>query len=241
MVTNPFTRASQSSRQASDMFGAVGRGTQGAETLPGYAGNIVGSMNQFTNPYYDQVIDAALGRLGQTRDQNLLAVRDQAEAAGAFGGARQGLVEAEVMDDYTQSAGDLSSQLYQRMFDTSLGAAQQAENQRLANLQMKQAAGQNFSGLADQYFGFGRNIMDTQSRAGAMQRQLAQQLLTGGNEAFRGYATSPMQAIDLVNAVLSGDPRQAATTSSQTQTTQPGMFDYISMGTQMGGRLMGKK
>lgn len=239
MVTaNPFTRTRQTTDVASDIYGAVDRGTQGAETLGDFSGQLVGSMNQFVNPYYDQVIDAALGRMRDTRDENLMSVRDQAERAGAFGGARMALLEGDVMEDYTRSAGDMASQLYQRQFDTALGAAQGAEQQRLANLRTKTQAGQAFQDVADQYFTQGRTALQAQEAAGRQQQELAQAILTGGNQAFNQYTQSPMQALDLINAVLSGDPRQAATTSSQTSTTQPGMMDYLSMGLQTGARLL---
>lgn len=283
---------------------AVRRATAGMDNLEEYAGQIVGSMNQFINPYYDQVIDAAMGRLRDSRNENLLSIEDQAAAAGAYGGGRHGLVESQLYDDYSQTAGELASNLYQRQFDTALGAAQATEDQRLRGVNMNLQAAQMASNaqarqleallqaaltgesqrqsalglrlgaedrrlaglglelsaddrrlaslglglnaadrlqsIADQYTGQGMAGMQQQALAGAQQQALTQALLDQGSSLFDEYTDSPLDAIDLINAVMAGDPRRAAGTQTGTTTTQPGMLDYLSLGTQALGAWMGR-
>lgn len=239
-VGDPYRISANTAGRARDIYSAVDRGTQNAETLQDYAGQIAGSMNEFINPYYDQVIDRALGRMAETRDKSLQSVHNQAANTRAFGSHRHQLLQGDVHEGYMQSAGDLSARLYQQMFDTALGATQQAENQRLANMGLKLNTGGAFQGLSSQFFDYGDRITGAQAQAGNLQRQLAQQLLTGGNAAYDEYTKSPMTAIDLINAVLSGDPRQSATTSSRTQSQELGMLDYVAAAAQIGSRIATK-
>lgn len=283
---------------------AVRQATAGMDNLEEYSGQIVDSMNQFINPYYDQVISAAMGRLQDSRDQNLLSIEDQAAAAGAYGSGRHGLVESQVYDDFSQTAGELSSNLYQRQFDTALGAAhtteaqrlsgvnmnlqaaqmasnaQQrqmesllqaalgaegqrqnalglrlgaedrrlaglgmqlgAEDRRLASLGLAQSAGQSLMGVADQYMGQGMTAMQQQALAGAQQQALVQELLNSGSNLFDQFTSAPEDALDIISAIMAGDPRRAEGTQTEQTSTTPGMLDYLSLATQGLGAWWGR-
>ena len=106
------------------------------------AGQAVGGINTYMNPYTQQVIDTSMADLERQRQTQMNALGAQATAAGAFGGSRQGVAEAQTNQGFAQQGGQLASQLRQQGFNTALGASQQdIANAMQANLANQQAGG----------------------------------------------------------------------------------------------------
>ncbi len=109
--------------------GLIGRiATMAAQSTGGitredYAGNIKGSMGKYYNPYTSEVINNAVGDINRNRRIMNNEAASAAGAAGAFGGSRQGLVEAENNRNALEQVGDTSAALRAQMFDTAAGLA----------------------------------------------------------------------------------------------------------------------
>jgi hypothetical protein len=105
-----------------------------------------GDINAYLNPYLSNVESAAISRLQDTSQQNINRLGDQARAAGAFGGSRQGIAEGVALGEAARSAGELSGKLRAAGFDTAsaLLQADQANALRaaLANQQAGVTTGQ---------------------------------------------------------------------------------------------------
>jgi len=104
------------------------------------------NVQRFLNPATDQVVDRALQDIERSRQLAQQRVGDRAVAAGAFGGSRQGIVEAETNRGFADTAADTAAQLRQQAFDRAT-ALQQAEFDRgltaqRSNQQAGLAAGQ---------------------------------------------------------------------------------------------------
>jgi hypothetical protein len=84
-----------------------------------------GGINQYMNPYTQNVIDTSMADLERQRMMQQNQLGAQAGAAGAFGGSRQGIAEAETNRAFAQQGGQLAAQLRQQGFQTALGASQQ--------------------------------------------------------------------------------------------------------------------
>jgi hypothetical protein len=98
-------------------------------------------IGRYMSPYTQGVIESSLRTLGGAQEMALNKQAAQAEAAGAFGGSRQALAEAETRKAYGEQAADLVSKQMQQAFQQAQGAAQfdigqqaqaQALNQRAA-------------------------------------------------------------------------------------------------------------
>jgi hypothetical protein len=85
----------------------------------------LGGINQYINPYTQNVIDTSMADLERQRMMQQNQLGAQASAAGAFGGSRQGIAEAETNRAFAQQGGQLAAQLRQQGFQTALGASQQ--------------------------------------------------------------------------------------------------------------------
>lgn len=194
------------------------------------------SMNMYLNPYTDLVTNRSLDRLWDQQSRDLNMVRGQAAGSSAYGGARQGLVEAELMDRYTQSAGDLAANEYRTGFNTALGAAQTDRGQTIA-------AGQGLLQAAPVGFGLGQRVLQQQQAAGEQQRSLAQSILDQAAGQYQGYVNYPQMALARALQGIQGNPlgAESTITGEQTQTTtqQPGGLSYMSLLSGVGSAALG--
>ena len=210
-MANPYTQASQAQQAAmgttANMLGATA----------------AGGMAAYQNPYQQQVIDATLRDIGGAQQTAMNQLGAQASQAGAFGGSRHGIAEAESNKGFNQQALDAVSRMRQQGFNTALGASQ-------ADMQRQLGAASQLAGLGQQSFGYGQAIQNQQMQQGAMQQQMMQNLINSAKQQFAGYAGAPNQGLNtLLGAVYGTQPMMGSNTTSQ---FNPGLFNYMQMGAQ---------
>jgi len=209
-ASNPYQQAAGAQQAA---MARVGQGmTQTA----------AGGMGAYQNPYQQQVIDATLRDIGSAQQSAMNTLGAQATQAGAFGGSRHGIAEAESNKAFNQQAIDAVSRMRQQGFNTALGASQADLSRQLG------AAGQ-LAGLGQQSFGYGQAIQNQQMQQGAMQQQQMQNLINAAKQQFAGYAGQPNQAMNTFMSGISGMPNMGGQTSSY----NPGLFNYMQLGASM--------
>jgi hypothetical protein len=127
------------------MAGAMGYGaatgqasSAGQAALANAAMANMGNINQYMNPFTQQVIDASMSDLEKARQRAAQQVGQQAQAARAFGGSRQGVAEALSNQGFAEQAGRTISDLRARGFDTA------------SNLMQQDLARQQQAGLSNQ-------------------------------------------------------------------------------------------
>jgi hypothetical protein len=81
-------------------------------------------LNPETNPFIAQTAQAALKPVQQAFDANKLAMNDMAISQGAYGGARQDLQQNRLMDDFTNTAGNLTNDIYYKNYANERGIMQ---------------------------------------------------------------------------------------------------------------------
>ncbi len=166
-------------------------------------------IQSFQNPYNTQVIDQSLADLDRARQIRLQSDQDAAIGAGAFGGSRSALLEAETNKNFADAAARTSSNLRQSGYNNSLNAAMQDRNFR---------GGIQSGLLGDQY----RNL-GLLSGIGTQQQGLQQAGMDAGyNEFMRGLGYGP-QRLGLLSQGVSAIPTQ----SSTTQRKDTGMGDVL--------------
>lgn len=73
------------------------------------------------NPILQNAIGAAINPLQERLQQQVLpGISSQAQLQGAFGGSRQALLESQALDDFTENAGDISSQIMMNAYNTGV-------------------------------------------------------------------------------------------------------------------------
>jgi len=122
-------------------------------------------LNAYQNPYTSQVVDNTLSDLDRARKMAIGRDQDSAIGAGAFGGSRSGILEAETNRAFADQAARTSANLRQGGFDRATALA----GQDLGRLQRSQIQ----QGMFDQSTGMAN--LDAQNRAAFMRPDLTMQ------------------------------------------------------------------
>ena len=183
------------------------------------------AIQQFQNPFQQQVIDASMRELDRQagcKDQEQM----QAVGAGAFGGSRQGVQRAEADRGLQQVKADTLSKLLASGFGTALQAAQNAG--RLSG-----GLGQAFGTLAGTTGDIGRlqqalgqADISQLSQLGALRQGQSQAELDAQRQNLLQTAQEPFTRLQLGQNLLQGMP-SASIPSTFQQATTPGANPFL--------------
>ena len=205
----PLSALEQQGIRAAGTTG-VGAGTvgQGIAQIQQAAAPIGASqISQYLNPYQSYVT-GEIARQGQMMQNQLAA---QAVGAGAFGGGREGVQQAELQNRTLEAMG----RAQQAGFNTALGAAQR---QQQVGLSAGQQLGQ--MGLGQQQMA--QADINQLFNAGGVQRQLAQQALDAQRQSTLQQQYEPYQRAEfLANLYAAGPKTQSGVTMGTTPGTNP--------------------
>ena len=137
----------------------------------GYKPQQGGLINQFMNPYQEQVIDEATRRINRQGDISRQGLQAQAVRAGAFGGTREGTQRGELERAISDQRNAAIVGALQQGYTQALGSAQQAyeQNQQRALAGIGQQAA-----LGAQYGQLGTQAAGVIGQQAALQQQLGQ-------------------------------------------------------------------
>jgi hypothetical protein len=189
--------------------GTVGNLGFAAEQLRGAGGPL--DISQFQDPFTEQVIGGVQADFQRQRELSLNAVGANATAAGAFGGSRQALAEAETLRGLGAEEGRITSGLRSQGFQSAVQAALAQRQQQLG------AAGQlaniGFGGIQG-LEGLLQRSAGAQIGLGEARRGIEQARNTFDVSEFMRLQEDPFRRVGLLNQTLSGAP------AGQTQTTR---------------------
>jgi len=164
-------------------------------------------INQYLNPYQSYVTNE-IGRQAQIMGNQL---GSKAIGAGAFGGGREGVQQAELQGRALTAMGTAQ----QQGFNTALSAAQ---NQQRVGLQGGQLMGQ--LGLGQQQMA--QADVNQLMAAGGVQRQLAQSALDAQRQSTLQQQYEPYQRAEfLANLYAAGPKSQSGITMGTAPSTSP--------------------
>jgi len=194
-------QAATQGTQAISTLGGVSPYISAAGALTGTgAGTGAGSVASYMSPYQQAVIDATLGEYDIQAQKGLGQIGTAAGGAGAYGGGRHGIAEAEYQSSSDRQRALLNAQMLQQGY----GVGQQARQQDLMN-QLTLGGAQ--AGLAQGQLGMGTyqqglaqlapqlagGDIGTLSQVGGIQQQQAQNVLNAQQQASQMAAMEPYQ------------------------------------------------
>lgn len=170
-----------------------------------------GSMQAYMSPFTEMALAPQLREARRQSDITGQQMAGQAAKAGAFGGSRFGLMEAERQ----RNLGQLQSDIYGRGMQTAFEQARQAQ-QFGADLGLRgaglglQSAG-TLGQLGQTQFGQQQGAIQAQAAAGAQQQQLEQQKLSTAYQDFLSQRGYPQQQLAFMSDILRGVPLSQST------------------------------
>ena len=227
------------------------------------------NLAPYMNPYTTDVIDASQADILRGANIGLDQLGAQAQNARAFGGSRHGIAMSEmgrgVADMMGQQAAglrqagfqnaqqmaqqDIATNLQAQLANQQTGLQGQLANQQtglqaqLANQGVDLQGAQHRLGAAGQLgnlsnlgFGMGQTVNQNLQTQGAMQQALQQAVMDKAAQQYAQYTGQPAQGLSYLNAALGITPHG----ETQTTTSTPGLFDYLTLGASMkAGRPLG--
>ena len=115
-------------------------------------------IQQFFNPYEEQVVQGALGDIERSRLMQDIADRERASRAGAFGGSRQGVQSALTNEAALRTAATTASGLRSAGFNTAANLGLSARPLNMAGLTTSMGLGAQRDALRQAELDAARNI-----------------------------------------------------------------------------------
>ena len=171
---------------------------------------------------YQRSVDPAIAEIRKQTQQNLMGDSAAAARAGAFGGSRQGLREAETMTEGSRLAGDARVQAGARgmefasgRFDQERAARLAAEQARRSGYETQEAgrlrATETLQGFAPLAQGLNEQAASGMISGGQAQRQLDQQALDMAYGDYVEQRNYPQQQLNFALGALQGVPYETRT------------------------------
>jgi hypothetical protein len=170
-------------------------------------------VQQYMNPYMQNVVDIERRKAQEASDQQAAALSGQAVRQGAFGGSGAALQQRALRRDTAQQLGDIQAQGLNRAYEGAVNQYNQGISSGLA-------ASQQLGGLGQQQFGQEMDITKGLGTSGDVQRQREQALL---DVKYGDYLTEqkyPYEQLAFQQGLVSGVPY--STTARTREVSQPG-------------------
>lgn len=168
----------------------------GAYQLPTDGGPATGGggiASQYMNPYLSAVLTPQLEELRRQSQITQLGNASKATQAGAFGGSRQAIMDAETQRNLLQEQNKAIGTGYANAFDKAMGQF---------NTEQGQA----------------RTLAEMMSTAGGQQRDIEQQGITESRKQFEAEQMKPYTDLRFQREMLSGLPVATQATTPNTST-----------------------
>jgi len=162
------------------------------------AGTGAGSIASYQSPYQQQVIDATLQEFDrQTQIQKAQQAANALGTPGAFGGGREGVLQAEFLANQARNRANIQSNLLQQGFQNAAARRQQD----LAN-QMSISNQQRGLGAAAQ--DFSRAQISGLGTLGAAQQAQSQAILDAQRQAAQMAIQDPQRRLNMLGSGVMG-------------------------------------
>lgn len=167
----------------------------------------------FMNPYQQSVTDAATREAVRQSDIQGVTSDAQFAKAGAFGGSRQGIIDAERQRNLTRQIGDIQSQGLNQAYQQGAGQFNAQQGQRLQSAQQLAQLG-----VGEQQADLSR--LGAQAGVGLQQQQLSQQAANMDWQEYQRLRDYKKDQLNWLMGIYRGAPYQPGQIS-QTYSAPP--------------------
>ena len=186
---------------------------------------------QFMDPFQQEVIDASLRDISRAGEMERQKLSDAAVGAGAFGGSRDALLQAEQYRGQMQQMADTAAQLrsagFQQAQQTGMGAFEAARGRDLGIAGLIGQAGGQVAGLASQGQAQAGQDIATLQGLGAMSQAQQQAQLDADRATQLERLYEPYKRVGFMTDVMGGTPSvQSSMTATPPQQQPAGPNPY---------------
>ena len=175
-----------------------------------------GTAQQYMNPYLQAALDP---QLAEARRQSQITQTQNAgklTGAGAYGGGRQAIMDAETQRNLATNLADITGKGYMNAYDKAM-----------QQFNTEQQAAQQAQELTNRY---GINVLGQQAGLGATQRGIEAEAVAADKAQFEEERLNPYKMVQFQQSLLSGLPLAAQTYN----TAQPSWLQSLAQGATFG-------
>ena len=192
--------------QAMGMAGMAGLGSLGAGNQYAQQATNPGSMQAYMSPYIQNALNPQLAEARRQSDITGQQNASQAVGAGAFGGSRFGLQEAERQRNLGQNLAGIEGAGMQNAYQQAQQAQQFGSTLGLQGMNQGLQAASTLGNLGQAQFGQQKDILNAQQSAGQQQQALNQQGLSQQYQDFLTQRGWNQQQLANMSDMLRGLP-----------------------------------
>ena len=180
----------------------------------------VGTIESYMNPYLEAVLAPQRRTAEETAAKQRMETQGRLAQAGAYGGSRQAILEAEGQKNLQQLLSDITGKGYAGAYDAARAQRQADIQAGLQGVGAQTAATQALANIGAQEQAAGIQNLQQQLAAGATQRDIEQAGLAKAYEQFMREEAYPKEQLQFQRQMISGIPG-LATQSYYTSATDP--------------------
>ena len=229
---------SEGLRPAMGMAGAATMGSLGAGRNYMNMATDPNAMQGFMSPYMQNVVNTQ--QQEAIRQSGIQGVQNQAQAtqAGAFGGSRQGLLEAERQRNLGTQLGSIQATGLQNAFQNAQQAQQFGSQLGLQGYGQAISGAGQMANIGTQQFGQQRDILNLQNQFGGQQQANEQAKLGYNMQDYSAQQQYPYQQLAFLSNIMRGTPMGGISTMYGAQPTMGQNIASLGMGAYGMGQLM---
>lgn len=198
-------------------------------------GSFLDNVGAYMNPYTQNVTDATMAGLDRARQTALMGNADSAAKAGAFGGSRHGVVDAETNRNYFDTAARTLAGLNSDAYNNASTMFNQDVGNQLRALGLNLTGARQLADLGTLGRSYGMQDIDTLNTTGGAQQAQQQRLDDYRYQQYKDAQDWPLRQLAIRNSTLSAVPYGQTTSSTGTMSspqTNP-------LGSALGGAMLG--
>ncbi len=165
-----------------------------------------GVLSGFMNPYIQSVIDSSKREAQRTFDTQQAGRDAAAVKAGAFGGSRHGLVDAEAQRNLNTQLGDIQTSGMKSAYDTAMSNINNYNDTLIKSAGLTGQLASGLGSLGAGQLGAQQGIFNQQLGAGTTQQSFAQNPLDFGYSQWQQSQQFPYQQLQFQQGLLQGLP-----------------------------------
>jgi len=186
--------ASDLQNQAFSSIGSLGQPTSAQTDYT--AGTFdTAAQEQYMSPYLQGALEPQLAEARRQANISRLADAGRMTQAGAFGGSRGAIMDAENSRNLQRNLSDITGKGYQTAYEQARDQFNAEQNRGMDS--------------AEQYRRYGLDVLGAQADAGSVQRDITQQKLTADEEAYYKEMDFPYKQVQYMQSLLQGMPLTA--------------------------------
>ena len=189
---------------------------QAADTAGGIAGQkqtssftAPGTTQSYMNPYMQNVVDVQQKEAQRTADIAATARQGQQTQAGAFGGSRAAVMDAEAARNLALQQGQIQATGLQSAYDAAAKQFNTEQTTGLAGVNTQLQAAQTQGNLGATQNAAGLANLNAQLTAGGTQQAIEQAGVTADKAAFEAERDNPYKMAQYQQSLLQGLPLAA--------------------------------